>query len=374
MFLDLAKAFDTVDHRLLIERLERLGIRGVCLKLLKNYLCNRIQRVKIGSVLSQPLQINMGIPQGTVIGPTLFLVFINELLCIPNLEINSYADDSVILFCGDTWDHVYEEAVRGMRSVYAWLKNSKLKLNIDKTKFITFSLTTAGQPDFDSIPVHSQCCTSINCDCQAVAKESSIKYLGVYIDQFLRWDVHVENMIKKIKGLVYIFYNLRNVLDENMLLRVYEALVLSILRYGLPIWGGMFKCYLNSIQVIQNSILKIIHGVGVLYNTNELFNETRQLKFEQLYIYECILRQIKKNVEPVQHNYVTRYASNHSIPIPRLYGTHLQHSFLYNGAKFYDSLPIQFKVNCNPRQKGYKNRLKVYIMENPERFVRVLTC
>lgn len=86
-----------------------------------------------------------------------------------------------------------------------------------------------------------------------------------------------------------------------------------------------------------------------------------------IYIYECILRQIKKNVEPVQHNYVTRYASNHSIPIPRLYGTHLQHSFLYNGAKFYDSLPIQFKVNCNPRQKGYKNRLKVYKMENPER-------
>lgn len=238
MFIDLAKAFDTVDHGLLIERLERMGIRGVCLKLLKNYLSNRIQRVKIGNVLSQPLRINMGIPQGTVIGPILFLVFINDLLCIPDLEINSYADDSVILFQGNNWEHAYWEAVKGMRLVYDWLMKSKLKLNIEKTKFMAFSLTTAGQPSYESIPVHSQGCAFLDCDCPAIAKEYSIKYLGVYIDQFLRWDVHVENTINKIKGLIYMFYNLRNVLDENILLRVYEALVVSILRYGLPIWGG----------------------------------------------------------------------------------------------------------------------------------------
>lgn len=139
-------------------------------------------------------------------------------------------------------------------------------------------------------------------------------------------------------------------------------------RYG----GGMFKCNVNSIQIIQNSILKIIHGVGLLFNTNKLFTETGQLTFIQLYVYECIIRQIRKNVVPIQHNYVTRYVSNRSVPIPRLYGAHLQHSFLYHGAKFYDALPIQFKVNFNPKKKSCKDGLKIYIMENSERFVRVM--
>lgn len=172
VFLDLAKAFDTVSIPLLLCKLESIGIRGTPLELFRDYLSDRTQSVKIGDTLSSKQSLDFGVPQGSVLGPTLFLVYINSLCdsLIPNAKIITFADDTAIIFKGKTWNEVRESAENGMRIVIDWLNNNLLTLNLDKTKYIPFSIYKNSQPKSNfSIKAHScSLVDSANCNCYSL--------------------------------------------------------------------------------------------------------------------------------------------------------------------------------------------------------------
>lgn len=135
VFLDLAKAFDTVSHNILLNRAEKVGMRGIVLKILKSYLEDRRQYVKINDTLSDPKVINTGVPQGTVLGPILFLIYIDEIARInKNFKVVSYADDTVLLFTAHSWNQVHKLASIGLSTVNCWLNNSLLTLNEKKNQ------------------------------------------------------------------------------------------------------------------------------------------------------------------------------------------------------------------------------------------------
>lgn len=148
IFLDLAKAFDTVPSPALLLKLESIGVRGRQLELFASYLSNRSQVVKIQNYLSEELPIHYGVPQGSILGPTVFLIFINDLcnLKIPNGSIITYADDTAITVSSDSWDQLHSEAQQSFDLVFRWLRSHTLTLNISKTKFIPFSLRINSQP------------------------------------------------------------------------------------------------------------------------------------------------------------------------------------------------------------------------------------
>lgn len=185
IFLDLSKAFDTVSHQILLERLDSIGVRGIPLELIKSFLCERLQKVKIGSIYSDPLPVEFGVPQGTVLGPTLFTIYIDELTKLTNnAKIICFADDTVVLVSSKTWNETYKKAEHVIGYVKNWLDDSLLTLNTQKTYFITFTMTAAMQPNQDCLTVHNRRCDMVDaCSCEIkISKTDCIKYLGIFID------------------------------------------------------------------------------------------------------------------------------------------------------------------------------------------------
>ena len=159
LFLDLQKAFDTVPHNLLQQKFDKIGIRGNVNKLIGSYLSNRTQIVKIDNAYSDSLPVTYGVPQGSVLGPLLFIMFINDIFIQePTATSIAYADDTSVTFVEDTLDGLYHNANNGLHKIFMWLSSCGLALNIKKTKYIQFAFTKAGIQDTNhTLKLHSDC-------------------------------------------------------------------------------------------------------------------------------------------------------------------------------------------------------------------------
>lgn len=297
IFLDLAKAFDTVSVPILVEKLDRLGIRGNCLKLFKDFLSHRTQRVKIGNLLSTETTITYGVPQGSILGPSLFLIYVNDLcnMAIPNAKIFTYADDTAIVFSGETWPEVFAEAESGMTKIIKWLNTNLLTLNIDKTKFITFTIRSNNSPPPQQLQLKAHSCSdTLTCNCPSLTKTSSIKYLGVLLDEHLTWLPHISLLSSRIRKLIWIFKKLRHLMDQSLLTSTYVAICQSVLTYCIPAWGGAYKSHMIILERAQRSVLKTMTFKRYQFPTKDLYENCQILTVRQLYILNVTLRTHKK--------------------------------------------------------------------------------
>ena len=198
-----------------------------------------------------------------MLGPTLFSIYINELLFInTQSKIISYADDTVLLVDGDNWEQVTGLLVIEFSKIQQWLAENLLTLNLDKTKFMCFSIYNKFLPNFQTINLHTFSCISnnyLNCHCTQVLQSTvTMKYLGITIDQNLKWIEHIKYLNNKIRKIIWKFYQLRNILPAPILKTVYYALAELVLRYGISIWGGAFPSNLEMLKITQKYLIKII--------------------------------------------------------------------------------------------------------------------
>jgi len=357
VFLDLAKAFDTVPHDRLLNKLEHMGIRGQANKIFFNYLKNRIQYVRINNEYSEPQTIKIGIPQGTVLGPILFLLYINDLYNVTNSEIISYADDTAIVCTAETWSEVKILVERELSRVREWLNNNHLTLNVNKTKFVAFSVLENKQPNFNKINLSQT---------DVIAKVSDIKYLGVMIDQHLRWDVHANWVAQKMRRICHVFYILRNILPEKTLRIVYSGLVEAILRYGIVVWGTALPTNLHNLQVAQNNILKVMLNLGRLYPTHDLYKTFKFLDIKSIYFHSllCWVHKNKNTLQTISHQYSTR-SNAEGLYVRGIHRTNIcQRQPKYIGTKSYNTLPNSIKTLT--RFKTFSKQLKNYILESSD--------
>lgn len=363
VFLDLAKAFDTVPHRKLLDVLEHVGARGTVLKVFSSYLQDRVQQVRINDHLSDYQKIQVGIPQGTVLGPLLFIIYINSLL-EKDIQGNiiSYADDTVLVFEDDTWQGVKAKAEAGIGVVKDWLDFNELTLNVDKSKYISFSLTDTNRPNFTFLQLPG---TSFK-----INEVNSIKYLGIIIDKNLKWSIHVNNLCTKIRRLVYKFYEIRKFMSKKLLRIIYKSLVESILQYAIIVWGGLYTNALEPLNVIQNYILKIMLQKKKRYPTDLLYS-VEILNVRMLYFYNsCLFLYKNKNMQQkLHHTYQTRQTTNQNLAVPFYRKDGNQRFAKSLAPKIFNSLPVylknitnykRFAALCRPLiYKNYKTYLSL---------------
>ena len=232
IFIDLSKAFDTVNHKILLGKLDHYGIRGNALDLLESYLSDRKQFVQIEKSKSRTRSVSCGVPQGSVLGPLLFLLFINDLpVSCPMGKVRIFADDTTIFFHSDSIENIIETASTIMTQLTSWFNANKLTLNADKSSFTIFKsrgkkiLNLPDQIEFQN---------------KHIKRTKHIKFLGITIEENLTWDLQINEICNKLKRLFHIFYNIRDFLTKENVKTIYYTLIYSRIKYGITLWSCWF--------------------------------------------------------------------------------------------------------------------------------------
>lgn len=362
IFLDLKKAFDTISIPILITKLEKLGIRGSQLQFFESYLTGRNQCVRIGDHVSTDLPVSYGIPQGSILGPTLFLIYINDLtgLNIPKCDLISYADDTVLFFAADAWDEVFIAAQTGLDIVNNWLRHHLLTLNSDKTKYLTFCIRQSMYNSNNYNIVPHQCSQGNNCACKAIERVHKIKYLGVIIDSNLSFKDHIKLLSSRIRKLIYVFKRLRHVVDPLLLKQIYFALCQSIISYCISSWGGSPKTVIKPVEIAQRAILKICTFKPRFFSTTLLYQYCEVLNVRQLFLLTIILRQHKQIIYDPK---LTLRRRNRLVCTPnhQPHTSFIKRFFVFLGPFVYNKINSKLNIYSLNKTKC-KNKVKEFLL------------
>ena len=250
VFVDFQKAFDTVNHNILLNKLNHYGIRGIANNWFKSYLTNREQFVSVLGYDSNRMIMKHGVPQGSVLGPLLFLVYINDLhIAINSSTTYHFADDTNLLLIDENPHAIQSKLNRDLKSLYKWLLANKISLNATKTELVIFRKPSTKTPTLN-----------LKINGTRISPSNNIKYLGVLLDEFLNGDAHCNQLQGKLNRAKGMIAKSRHYLSnrEQNLLAIYHSIYSSRLIYGCQIWGQTNTTSFNKIRVNQNNALRLV--------------------------------------------------------------------------------------------------------------------
>ena len=334
IFLDLSKAFDTLDHGILLNKLEHYGIRDTALQWIKSYFSYRYQFVQFHQTDSPMQIIKCGVPQGSILGPLFFILYINDL---PNasklVEPLLFADDTSIFYSHSN-PHTLESVINNeLKSIEVWLRCNKLSVNVKKTTYLIF------KPWQKVISYGGKLLTQTN----------STKFLGVYIDEHLTWKDHISYLCKQMSKSIGILFRSRFCLSSKTKLTLYYSLIYPHITYC--IWSSTYVTNLNRIYCLQKRAVRAITNSDYKAYSAPLFSKLRILDIFQINSFEtakCMYRYHNNllpwlflnlfNTSSQIHSYSTRTANNYRVHHCR---TNLKKfTILYQGPKTWNSLPV----------------------------------
>lgn len=339
-----------------MQSLQDIGVRQECLKLFQNYITNRQQCVKVGDVYSDKLTVEYGIPQGTVLGPILFSIYINDLFSLTDRgDIIGFADDTAIFYKAKTWEELKTLVENDLRNIKNWFDHKLLTVNIDKTNYIPFSCNKISQPSFETIDIEFEGNT------YSILPEMKVKYLGLFIDKHLKWDLHITYVIKKLQMILHKFRYLCDILNKNNLKTIYHALVESHLNYGILAWGATTNNHIKPLEILQKRFIKLMLKEQKTYSTELVYNDAKVFDIRQLFYYNSNINYHRKKqyiVNPHEHN--TRKKGRFVTPF--MTKTIGQRSYVFLAPRLYNTIPDIAKIN---NIFSFKRRLKAFITTIP---------
>ena len=275
IYIDQTKAFDTVDHDILLEKLEHYGIRGHANDFFRSYLSNRQQFTSINGTNSDTQPVSCGVPQGSVLGPILFLIYVNDMAnAVSNGNIRLFADDTGLYIAHKNIDNLTTLAKNEMSSLFKWCQINKLTVNYSKTCFLLYHTKNKPVPvNFDHIDV----------DGIRIERSYSVKYLGVTIDEKLLWHEHVDNLCKSLIKYFGIFNKIKYFVTQKIARQIYFAFIFSRINYAIELYGTCSGHILSKVQTIQSKLLKLLLCRPILTPTDALHKDLRVLKVSDLY-------------------------------------------------------------------------------------------
>ena len=356
IFLDLSKAFDVVNRRYLLYKLKRYGVNENELSWFTSYLDDRHQFTCINGNSSTVLSVQRGVPQGSILGPLLFIVYINDICNSSDyFKFIMYADDTSLLVSSNNIVEMLSHSNVELRNVMNWFASNELIVNQGKTKFMIFTRKKQLPATIPEICVANS----------PIERIYSYKFLGVTLDVSLKFKQHVSEIARKISKFVPIIYRIRSFLNRKLLLQIYSGLIYPNLIYCITAWGSTNESVIKILQVAQNKIVRAICGADRFCRSDPLFSQLKMFNIRKVYQY-MVCNYVHKSLAKSEsqfsyqiNNYNTRQAQNRLLTIPFTRSSHTMKSLSLSGPRNYNALPLTVKESKT--FATFKKRLRDYM-------------
>ena len=383
IFIDYSKAFDTIRHSILLDKLYHYGIRGTAHQLLTNYLANRSQYVYFDqNTLSDVLNISCGVPQGSVLGPLLFIVYINDIThcqcaCDEYICKGDCSKENIfVLFADDCNSFISDESISGVfkkandliNRLKVYIDANYLHINLKKSKFMYFKAPNRKhETAIDSF--------TLKYDDTPLQRVKSIKFLGVYIDESLNWSTHLAHVAKKLANVNGVLYQIRKTVPRILLVSIFNALIQSHLSYGISVWGcGGDTAKLQKLFVAQKKAIRTVFGVRrikkhLVGNTKSTFNENNTLTVHNLYVKSVLsetypIMYYTNHPRSLSDNFNVSNVDNQRFMVPRVHYSKNHKNFYYYVPKLWNLIRSSCEFPKNFKSvKTFKNAIKKFILK-----------